>query len=288
MELDVHIADLGALLGGWEVNVIGARLSEHSRLLCGHDDRGRSMDRVVRASRTDHDRWCSATSQFLLTIGELQEREKEIGAHLRPPWKGRLLWSIRHARRNMVLRRRYDEASAKLESDFDAALAAYLAKAADLPEYMKEFARREKERQRRELEQARRRRLEAMEGATGPVWAYKIATGGRRRFSIYLTTVDRAHEGTHTPAEVQAALTAERAEHQYTGVSWGPETSLALKEKYETEASGWARLTGEVIIVEPIDPNDRSARPFSKYHGGPSSNYGSDGGAGGYAGGGGF
>lgn len=55
-------------------------------------------------------------------------------------------------------------------------------------------------------------------------------------------------------------------------MNWAPETSRALKEKYQTEVSGWQALTGAVI-----DPKRKSS---ANYHRGPSSNYGSDSGAG--------
>ncbi|SDM44913.1 hypothetical protein [Allokutzneria albata] len=288
MDLDVHVTNLGSLLGGWEVNVVGSLLSEHNQLTCVRPSVFAVYpEKVVKASDADHDRWHAATDRFLQTISALQEREKAISLHLRPPFRGRLVWSIRYAWRNLVLRKGYDEAAERLRSDFNAALAVYLKDAGDLPEYVKKYTAREQKRRRREEEQARLRRAEAIEDASGPVWSYQLHKGsGMRSFAIHLASVESGVEARHTPAEVQAALTAERAEHPYTKVNWGPQTSLALKEKYGTEVSGWARLTGETIIAHPIDPNDRSGRWHSKHHYGPSSNYGSDGGAGGFAGGG--
>lgn len=283
MERELYVTDLGKLLGGWTVNVIGAELSEHSRLLCAHGSRSSrsSSDRVVRAGPEDHDRWCSATDRLLVEIRALQEREEAVSLHLRAPFRGGLRWRIRYARRNWLLRMGYDEASAQLRSDFDTALTAYRKSTSDLPEYLEEFARREKERKRREEEQARRNRTDAIDDASGAVWSYKISkhSGGRRSFWIYLRSLDGGG-GEHTAQEVHAALTAERAEHPYTRVYWGRETTRALEEKYKTVASGWTRLTGAMINPHPHDPNEPSI--WSKYHSGPSSNYGSGGAGGGF------
>ncbi|MBF6166522.1 hypothetical protein IU486_17450 [Streptomyces gardneri] len=276
MERELYVTDLGKLLGGWTVNVVGTELSEHSRLLCAHGSRssGFSSDRVIRASPEDHDRWCSATHRLLVEIRALQEREEAASLHLRAPFRGGLWWRIRYARRNWLLRRGYDEASVQLRSDFDTALAAYRNCTGDLPEYLKEFAELEKERKRREEEQARQKRAEAIADASGTVWSYEISKySGGRSFWIYLRNLDDGGSGEHTAQEVHAALTAERAEHRYTRVRWGQETKRALEEKYKTAVSGWARLTGEIIIPDPHDPSKPPI--WSKYHGGPTSNYGS-------------
>ncbi|MCP3802885.1 hypothetical protein NLX83_26775 [Allokutzneria sp. A3M-2-11 16] len=287
MDLDVSVTELGHVLGGWTVNVVGGLLSKHSRMKCVRPNGSSYADEVVKASRADHDRWHAATNHFLLTIRALQKREEAISLHQRPPFHGRLLWHIKYARRNWLLRKGYDEAAEQLRADFTAALATFLKDAGDIPEYVEAYTKRERERLRREQEQARQRRATAIQDASGPVWSYRISkSGGSRSFWIYLTTLESGGNGEHTPPEVQAALAKERAKHRYTKVNWGPETSLALEEKYQTEVSGWARLTGEMIVAHPIDPNDRSSRQYSKYHSGPSSNYGSDGGAGGFAGGG--
>lgn len=277
MEFDFYVTELGSLLGGWTVNVVGAELSKHSRLLCAEVSRSSysTSDRVVRAAREDRDRWCSATRRLLAEIHTLQEREEAVSLHRRAPFRGGLWWRIKYARRNWLLRRGYDAASARLRSDFAAALADHQKSMDDLPAYLEEYAMREKERKRREDEQARKKRAEAIADVSGPVWAYEIRkpSGGRRSFWIYLRSLDAGGGSKHTVQEVHAALTAERAEHRYTGVYWGQETARALKEKYETVAWGWARLTGEVIIPLPHDP--RNPPIWSKYHGGPSSNYGS-------------
>ncbi|WP_327113988.1 hypothetical protein OHB12_33105 [Nocardia sp. NBC_01730] len=276
MERELYVTDLGKLLGGWTVNVVGTELSEHSRLLCAHGSRSSrsSSDRVVRAGPEDHDRWCSATDRLLVEIRALQEREEAASLHLRAPFRGGLRWRIRYARRNWLLRTGYDEASAQLRSDFGTALAAYRKSTGDLPEYLEEFDKREKERKRREEEQARQKRTEAIADASGTVWSYEISKySGGRSFWIYLRNLDDGGSGEHTAQEVHAALTAERAEHRYTRVRWGQETERALEEKYKTVVSGWARLTGEIIIPDPYDP--KKPPIWSKYHGGPTSNYGS-------------
>ncbi|RSN56206.1 hypothetical protein DMH01_30890 [Amycolatopsis sp. WAC 04182] len=275
MEFDFSVTELGRLLGGWTGNVIGAELSEHSRLLCAKDSCSAHSisDRLVRASREDRDRWCSATDRLLVEIRALQEREEAVSRHLRAPFRGGLGWRIKYARRNWLLRKGYDAASARLRSDFKTALADHQKSMGDLPGYLEEYAMREKARKRREEEQARKKRAEAIDGASGPVWAYEIRkrSGGHRSFWIYLRSLDAEGGNEHTAQEVHAALTAERTEHRYTGVHWGQETARALEEKYETVVSGWARLTGEVIIPRPYDPS--SPQIWSKYHGGPPSNY---------------
>ncbi len=277
MEFEFYVTELGTLLGGWTVDVVGAELSEHSRLLCAKASRSPHSisDRLVRASREDRDRWCSATDRLLVEIHSLQEREEAVSRHLRAPFRGGLRWRIKYARRNWLLRKGYDVASARLRSDFNAALAAHQKSMGDLPGYLEEYAMREKERERREEEQARKKRAEAIDNVSGPVWAYEIRkhSGGRRSFWIYLRSLDAEGGNSHTAQEVHAALTAERAEHRYTEVRWGQETARALEEKYQTVVSGWARLTGEVIIAQPFDRS--SPQIWSKYHGGPSSNYGS-------------
>ncbi|MFC3452687.1 hypothetical protein [Amycolatopsis speibonae] len=277
MEFDFYVTDLGSLLGGWTVNVVGAELSKYNRLLCAEASSSSysTSDRVVRAGREDRDRWCSATRRLLAQIQALQEREEAVSLHLRAPFRGGLWWRIKYARRNWLLRKGYDAASARLRSDFAAALADHQKSMDDLPRYLEEYAMREKERVRREDEQARKKRAEALDGVSGPVWAYEIRkhSGGRRSFWIYLGSLDAGGGSKHTVREVHAALTAERAEHHYTGVYWGQETARALAEEYETVVSGWARLTGEVIIPLPRDPSDPPM--WSKYHGAPSSSYGS-------------
>jgi hypothetical protein len=275
----VYVRDLRSLIGGWTVNVIGARISENARLQCARKSRCWYYSDYVRATEEDHDRWHAATEDLLATIRALQDTERQVSLHLHPPFQGRLWWHLRYVRRNWLLHKNYDREVAKLRAKFDAALAAYQDQAGDLPAYVEQYKRQEQERLKREKRRARLRRAEAMETAAEPQWSYGINDDSdERSFWIYLTSLDPFHgDGGLTPTEVQAALAAERAEYPYTSVMWGAETGRALKEKYktETEVSGWKALTGELIVSHPRDPS--RPQPYAKYHAGPSSTYGCNG-----------
>ncbi|WP_433759850.1 hypothetical protein [Nocardia sp. CA-135398] len=278
----VHVTSLGILVGAWTVNVIGARISENSDLPCAVEPGSKrsAYSRDIEATDADCNRWFAATERLLTTIDALQEKERRASLHLQPPWRGRLQWHLRHARRNRLLRRQYSQAEAELLAEFDAALAEYRNRAGDLSEYQERYRKQEQERLKREQEQARLRREQAVASATDPRWTYQIKElSGDRSFWIYQTSLDRTYsEGEPvelTPAEVQAELVAERAVHPYTSVMWALETGRALREKYQTEVAGWQALTGAEIEPFPRDPNKPRSTGRKGIYGIHGSDYGS-------------
>lgn len=281
MDRTVHVTSLGSLVGAWTVNVIGSRISENSGLQCAVEpDSKRSYSPQLMATEADRNRWCAATERLLATIGALQEKERLASLHLQAPWQGRLRWRLRHAQRNRLLRGRYDHAKAELLAEFDAALAQYRDRAGDLPEYQERYRKQEQERLKREHAQARVRREEAVASGTDPRWTYQIKElSGDRSFWIYQTSLDHPYsagaEVGLTPAEVQAGLVAERAEHPYTSVLWALETGRALREIYQTEVAGWQALTGITIEPHPRDPSKPSSKGRGQSYGVGSSDYGS-------------
>ncbi|MEV5836056.1 hypothetical protein [Nocardia sp. NPDC052112] len=293
MDRRVQVMSLGSLVGPWTVDVIGARISENRELRCAVelDSKRAAYSSDPEASAADCNRWCAATRYLLTTIAALQEQERLASLHLNPPWRGELRWRLRHAQRNRLLRRQYDQAKAELLAAFDAALAEYQARAGDLPEYQERYYKQEQERAWREQEQARLRREQAVASDTDPEWTYQIKElSGDRSFWIYQTSLDRPYstgeEVGLTPAEVQAELVVERAEYPYTPVMWAQETGRALREKYRTEVAGWQELTGIEIDSFPRDPNAPRSKGRTGVYGIRGSDYGSghSGCGGGYSG----
>ncbi|MFB9907001.1 hypothetical protein [Allokutzneria oryzae] len=278
MNVEVHVTDLGLLLGSWTVNVIGTEIRKITALQCATGDPSRPHGRTVRATEADRDRWCSATDEFLKQIRALQERERVASQHLWPPFQGRLWWRLRYALRNWSLRRSYNDTAAQLRSDFDTALATYQEHAGDLPDYVVEFTERESVRRAEEDRRDKARRAAVLTTATGPVWAYELVVSpARRSFAIWLPSLDGG-QATHTGMtanQVQAALEAERSEHPYTTVYWDMQTRRALEEGHGSDVLGWRSFTGVLIDSHPYDPSKRTMP--SKYHSGPSSDYGSGG-----------
>jgi len=225
MHHEIRVMTLGLLIGSWTVNEIGSKISENRDLLCAKPaGERRSLSQVVLVGRQDHDRWCGATEELVAKIHALQEKETAASLHRNPPFHDRLLWRVRHAARNWVLRSNYDAAVAELRAEFNAALSAYLERAGDLPSYLEERKRRELERRRRQVEEDKRERAEAMARAKGPVWAYWLSE--RNSFWIYLADLDHHGEGART------GLTAEQVQELAQELFRPDRLSLALLGPY--------------------------------------------------------
>ncbi|GAA5175159.1 hypothetical protein GCM10023321_80650 [Pseudonocardia eucalypti] len=69
---------------------------------------------MAKASEEDHERWRGVADRLFAAIGALQAKESAASLHLRPPFRGRLFWHLRYARRNLLLRRDYDRVAGDL------------------------------------------------------------------------------------------------------------------------------------------------------------------------------
>jgi hypothetical protein len=153
----------------------------------------------------DLDRWCKATEALLAEIRQLQRREQAASLHLHPPLRNRLLWRIRHVRRNRKLRHDFDAVDARLRAEFDAALSDYQDRAGDLSahvderqRHMAKFWRQEDERWRRQ------RRGRGGNSVSGPSSTYGSDAGGgasRRPRRGPAATEPSARFGPSSPAD---------------------------------------------------------------------------------------
>lgn len=158
-------------------SVIGSKISEHRDLLCAHPQE--YLYRTVQAEVRDRDRWYKATEELLARIRALQQREQAASLHLHPPLRNRLLWRIRHARRNRKLRRDFHAVDARLRAEFDAALSDYQEQAGDLSAHVDELQRRMAKFWREEDERWRRqRRGPGRNSTSGPSSTYSSDAGG--------------------------------------------------------------------------------------------------------------
>ncbi|MEV5434251.1 hypothetical protein [Streptomyces sp. NPDC052701] len=257
----------------------------------------------VYAPAADAERWYAATEAFLRAMKTVDEENRQASLHLYPKsgLLARVLWRVRHARRNRRLRAGYPTTMERLRRDVLTAYRDYREQAGDLTRYVRTVREQEKRRKRALWEQAeqecrerdRRARAEraaAMAEAPGrPVWGYRLRPGhggGDQVFEIFLQTVDRARETEGgrmrtglTPEQVQAALTEERSRDEYTEVTWLYNTGLGLEEWHDSgrKELAWQQLTG--VLVDRWPRSTEKSRSQSRTYG-PSSNYFSPGGFG--------
>ncbi|HEX5567468.1 MAG TPA: hypothetical protein VFY14_11180, partial [Streptomyces sp.] len=230
----------------------------------------------------------------------LRSQEQDATRHLCPPrdTARRLLWSVRHAHRNRVLRRDHDATMERLRTEMLSAYRRFRDQAADLTTYIEAERERRQREEKEHEERVRQKRAEALANPDVPQWAYCIVESARlkyRCFRVRLETLDSDRPGVGeaggeargglTPREVHAALVEERKQDPYLWLTFNFETRLALKEWRGSTAKAWQEITGHRVAEHPIRPEDhRTSRPddrrTSRRSYGPSSNYFSPGGFG--------
>jgi hypothetical protein len=256
------------------VTPLSSLTDDHSQVINGELRRYRNLECVdtVGYSRSiyvagvdpvDVDRWRRAAILLHERIRALNEKERAVSLHLHQPFDYLLLWKIRYAWRNRVLRKNYLTAVAELRAAVHAAMSVYQEDAGDLPAYLAEY---------------RRRRMESLAAMKAePVWAYEIDARGKtgRRFVIYRPDRFRrqppeAARARLTAQQVQDALATERATHPYTTVEWADSADRLLATMYGTATLGWQALTGQLIDPHPRKQRTRRTEWPSSFDPSPS------------------